>query len=214
MKFSYNDSFYVSHWTYWVGFYDFVLNELFPQKKETYKIFNAECIEFYKNTHIIIPFDNICFISERPTVIKTKQTQNGIIMHNESGPSIKYKDDYAIYALNGVVMPEWVLNQPKEELKSQDIIKIDNAEQRMQAMKHKGMGHFFDQLKVSIIDKKDNYELLLVDHAGEMCEYLKMINPSTGEIHLEGIMPNIKTVNDALAWRNGLEYWINPTALT
>lgn len=111
-------------------------------------------------------------------------------------------------------MPEWVLNQPKENVKVEDILKLDNAEQRMQAMKHKGLGHFFSELKAQLIDRKDGYELLMIDHDGEMCEYLKMINPSTGEIHLEGILPGLKTIDAARAWRNGLEYWINPLSLT
>jgi len=48
------------------------------------------------------------------------------------------------------------------------------------------------------------YELLLVRIEDRMCEFLKMVNPSTGEIHMEGVAPGTKTVNQALAFRLGL----------
>lgn len=111
-------------------------------------------------------------------------------------------------------MPKEIMSQAKDKVLPKDILQLKNAEQRMQGMKYIGLGKFFDSLTKKVVDKKDDYELLLIDHEGEQCEYLKMVNPSTGEIHLEGIQPGLKTVDQALAWRNGLEYWINPLQLT
>ena len=39
----------------WVAFYDFVLNEIFPERKEKFSVFNSECIDFYMNTFLIVP---------------------------------------------------------------------------------------------------------------------------------------------------------------
>jgi hypothetical protein len=44
--------------------------------------------------------------------------------------------------------------------------------------------------------------------------FLKMQNPSTGEWHIEGVHPSCRTVEQALAWRNGEEEYIMPRTLT
>lgn len=193
-------------WAGWQAFYEFFKDEVGVPGLEIIQ----PTLELSKDCGWIFPYNDFCVLSEKPQVLKIRNNR----LHNETGPALSYSDGFKIYALNGVIMPEWVINQPKENLKAKDILDIKNAEQRMQAMKHKGMGHFFDALEFKVLDKKNGYELLLVDHQGEMCEYLKMVNPSTGEIHLEGINPGLDTVDKALAWRNGLEYWINPQELT
>jgi len=35
--------------------------------------------------------------------------------------------------------------------------------------------------------------------------FLEMTNPSTGDLHREWIPPEIGTVREALAWRNGVD---------
>ena len=193
-------------WAGWQAFYEFFKDEVGVEGLEIIQ----PTLELSKDCGWIFPYSDFCVLSEKPQVLKIKNGR----LHSDTGAALSYSDGFKIYALNGVIMPEWVLNQPKENLKAQDILKISNAEQRMQAMKHKGLGHFFAELKTKVIDKKDGYELLLIDLQGEQCEHLKMVNPSTGEIHLEGVQPGTKTVDAALAWRNGLEYWINPLELT
>ena len=50
---------------------------------------------------------------------------------------------------------------------------------------------------------------------GRIRPYLKMINPSTNDIHFEGVHPQCNTVESALAWRNGIDgKWIEPEILT
>ena len=46
------------------------------------------------------------------------------------------------------------------------------------------------------------------------CNYLQMVNPSTKEIHFEGIPNTENTVLEALAWRDGESQYIKPIALT
>lgn len=70
-----------------------------------------------------------------------------------------------------------LFQQPKEQLDAKKILEISNAEQRMQAMKLKGLGAFFNQLESKSLDKRDGYELLLVNHVNEWREYLKMKIP-------------------------------------
>jgi hypothetical protein len=62
------------------------------------------------------------------------------------------------------------------------------------------------KLDAKVLDKQGNYELLNLN-LGEnrIRPYLKMINPSTGTFHIEGVEPKIKTVVEALNWRNQTE---------
>lgn len=196
-----------SHESFWVSFYCFI-NEVLDVKKTVGADIARRIVT---NCGWYWTFENLVIISEKPTSLNFNADQR---LHKETGPAILYKDGFAVYSLNGVRMPSWIFDVPKENLSSKKILALENAEQRMQAMKLKGLGHFFSELSTKEIDAEGDYKLLLVDLFGEQCEFLKMVNPSTGEIHLEGVPPGTKSVDEARAWRNALTYWVNPTALT
>lgn len=202
--------FYSNHLIYWNGFYDFILNELFEEEIPNYQSF-IEYNKALEHIHSFIPFKDIVFISDNP--VELNLNSDGRLSHIDK-PAMMYEDGYSLFYINGVKIDKKFIEIPKEEIKSEDVLAIQNAEERMQVMKKVGLGRFFDSLEKKTIDKQDDYELMLVKLNDEDCEFLKMVNPSTGEIHLEGVAPNTKTVSDALAWRNGLEYWINPLQLT
>jgi hypothetical protein len=53
------------------------------------------------------------------------------------------------------------------------------------------------------INQRGDYELSVVDLGdGIVRHYLRMLNPSTGVWHVEGVPPHCRTVAEALAWRN------------
>ena len=208
---------------YWVGYYDFILNVLFPDKKEDFKVFNEKCIDFYQNTYLIIPFDEICFISERPTKLSLSEGR----LHSETGPAIQFKDGYSYCALNGIQVPEWLFDKTMDEKnKVIEVLKLTNTEQRMASMKYLGMANFLDVLGAKMLDKYEDYRLYSLEFEGATIgPYLYMECPSTGRQFLEGVGdsdryenfdPTIKTCEDALLWRikkasNGL---FNDTKLT
>jgi len=78
-----------------------------------------------------------------------------------------------------------------------------NAENRMKIVKVNGIDAIYEAVGAKTIDKDGSYELISLD-LGEKSfrPYLKMINPSTGSIHIEGVHPDCKTVKAALEWRN------------
>jgi hypothetical protein len=56
-----------------------------------------------------------------------------------------------------------------------------------------------------VLDTQGNYSLLAVMLGNDVrsaCNFLKMLNPSIGVWHMEGVPNNIRTVRDALLWRN------------
>ena len=75
-------------------------------------------------------------------------------------------------------------------------------------------------LDAKVIDTYDSsiggkYELLTLDVGdGRIRPYLKMLNPSINEACIEGVRPEIKTVKEAICYRNGLNEFEEPQQLS
>ena len=111
------------------------------------------------------------------------------------------------------------------KLNVNDIFTLRNVTHRTELINHFGIEKIIDELEHTVVDKdtvnNNKYELLSVvipDTTPGAAEgtrtngnYLKMINPTTDEIHIEGVANatstwnghDINTVKLALAWRDG-----------
>ena len=143
----------------------------------------------------------------------------------KKNPNLDYKIDMA-YAVDTVPMT--------------DIFKLWNVSQRRILIDHYGMDNVISTLDSKVVDKdvvKGNpYELVVVQIPDKSrvtglrkATYLRMINPSTGETHFEGV-PNVitrdmdrwerrralkkQTVLCALAWRNQDDVYMAPEIIT
>jgi hypothetical protein len=178
------------------SFYDFcnkILKISFSKQKEW------DCYLHTSDVSLIYPFKDFIIISEKPTQIK----QKNLLLHNETGASIKYADGFEIYSLNGIRVSKEIVMTSAEKLNPKIILTERNTEVRREIVRKIGIERVLQKLGGKILDKKDNYELINID-LGEnrIRPYLKMLNPSIGTYHLEGIAPEIKTVEQALNWRN------------
>jgi len=95
-------------------------------------------------------------------------------------------------------------------------LKEKNAEARREIIKKVGIEKVVQRLGANVIDKWGLYELLTLDIPGMTVNptYLKMLNPSVGVWHLEGVPPEIKSCQEALAWRDGEAEYILPDTIT
>ena len=164
-------------------------------------------MDLAQSANWFFPYKNICIVSDRPEVVELK---NGRI-HCEVGPAVKYRDGFSVYGLDGARMPEWVVTTPAEEMEKDKVLALTNAEQRVRAIKKMGAHKLGGK---SISKKGDEYELLEVMIEGSKEKLLKMKNPSEPKIHYEFVAPEIKTVNEALAWRIGWTTFKEPVAKT
>lgn len=72
-----------------------------------YSVFDCDCISekwealqlLVKNCGFILPFRDICFVSDRPTELLFK---DNFILHAERRPAVVFRDGYEIFADNGV----------------------------------------------------------------------------------------------------------------
>lgn len=124
-------------------------------------------------------------------------------LHNEKGPAVEFAEQKSMYFLNGVKMPEWLVLTREGDLDPRRVLKLRNVEVRREFVRKVGIERICYSLDAIVRDKQGNYELLLLfldDNRPR--PYLKMLNPSLGTWHVEGIPPNITTVEEALNWRN------------
>ena len=202
-----------NHWCAWEVFYDFCNKIGAPYKKEDRKLLDI-WLDQSQEMHWWFPYKGIVLASERPTICKVNAQGR---LHNESDMAIKYADGWGIYSLNGVTMKEGHVMTPASKLDSSLILKETNVEVRRELIRKVGVERLVDQLPHKILDKQGDYSLISLDLAEEMkdCRYLKMLNPSIGVWHMEGVARECSTVQEAINWRAGdiKSNW-NPLQLT
>ena len=202
-------------WPGWTGFYDFVLNELFPKKKKEFKLFN-ELTEHWQEVHYYLLFPEIVFVSDFPKEIHINKDR--FQLHNSKGPALLYRDTYSLYKLNGVTVTKE--QAEAETFSKEEILNEKNADVRRELIRKIGIEKAMDILGAKVIDTYKSkiggkYELLSInyDDRGER-PYLRMTNPSMNLVHIEGVRPNTKTVKEAICYRNKLETFEEPQAIS
>lgn len=120
---------------------------------------------------------------------------------------MQYRDGWGIWALNGVRVPQALVETQADELDCTDwVVNQSNAEIRREAVRKIGVERVIQRLGGHSLDTHGDYELISLRLNGTRERpFLKMKNPSIGVWHVEGVAPHIKTVQQALNWRSGNE---------
>jgi hypothetical protein len=118
---SVGDSVYGQHDAGWLSFYEFFHEAvgLTEQTKQLRGLWNLS-----RSAGWAIPHENICWVSERHNILMRDDRAR---LHSLSGPACAYPDGWAIYAVHGVRVPEWVVERPNE-ITIQKITTEKNAE--------------------------------------------------------------------------------------
>jgi len=142
-------------------------------------------------------------VSRNPIEINSK----GNKLHKDGGMSVRFADNWGLWHLNNVNVPRWLAEQNEHDIDPAKFSKLKNAEIRREFIYKVGIERIVKSMGAKSLDKQGDYELLLVDLKGTTGEwpYLKMLNPSIGTWHMECVPQNIKTVRQALNWRNRSE---------
>jgi len=187
---------YGQHEAGFLGFYDY-FNNVVKLEKQTEKLKGLLIVA--QNANWWLPYENICWISERHNVCKLKEGK----IHCDDGPSIAYLDGFEVYGLNGIRVPKEIVMTTWDKLDAKIILKETNAEVRREIVRKIGIEKVCRDLGAKVLDKQGDYELLNLDIGDRKRPYLKMLNPSIGTYHIEGVAPDIDSVEKALNWRNG-----------
>jgi hypothetical protein len=190
-------------WSYWISHITF-LRDVGGLNLKEHKNFDS-FDRLANNSGPRMMHAKFCIVSEKPEFIKTEIRNNVHVAHSLKGPSHKWRDGFALHYLNGVRVPAWFINQRPSSLDPRMVLKIENADQRREFVRLVGIERICYSLGAVVVDKEGDYELLNLDLGdGRQRPYLKMLNPSIGTWHVEGVPPGTTTVGEALAFRNGL----------
>jgi hypothetical protein len=146
-------------------------------------------------------FWDYAFISERPMAIHRNAAGQ---LHRDGGPALVHSDGWGVWALNGIRMPYEYVETPAGQLKPGVILAERNADIRRELLRKVGIERMLSNLPHRMMDRTGNYELFSINLGPgvEDARYLKMLNPSVGCFHLEGVAPECDTVEKSLNWRN------------
>jgi len=146
---------------------------------------------------------NVLAISDRPSVLKRDDAGR---LHCENGPSIAYRDGWALHHWHGVAIPpEWVEGKRPTP---QGALQWPNVEQRRAACEILGWATILEQLKAKVIDEDGDPEIgslleVSLPDAGKE-RFLKVLC-GTGRVFALPVPREMKTAIEAQAWTWGLD---------
>jgi len=156
-------------------------------------------------------FEHGAFVCDRPVIHTSINAQGHYQLHYEYGPALAYEDELKIWSLNGVTVPQWLVETKAADLDPVKVTTIENADVRREFVHKVGPERIvqalspngpIDQQVYSTKDGREHrYQLYRFEVWGRPWTYLRMQNPSVDLTHFEGV-PNIcNTVDDALRFR-------------
>jgi hypothetical protein len=93
------------------------------------------------------PFKDFCIVSDRPSEI---HIENGLL-HNETGPAILFRDGYALWSIDGMMVSQKIVMHP-ETLTVAEIDKEINAEVRRIMIQRFGPKRYMEESGAECID--------------------------------------------------------------
>ena len=186
------------HWIARIGAYGALEAPMRVPDREWCRI--EPWIELAQSCCWIWPYEHLVVACEHPLEIHL----TGERLHCEVGPAVVFGDGWGVWALNGVVIPREVGEPPPEEVDPQLALTEENADVRREIVRKVGLERLCQAFGAQSVDRDREYELLLLDLGDRvMRPFLKMRNPSIDAWHIEGVTLGIRSVAEAIAWRNG-----------
>jgi hypothetical protein len=182
----------------WIGFYDY-FKIVCGLSAQTERLESLKQVT--ENAGWFLPHKNICWITERHNVLKRNSQGR---LHCDDGAALAYPEGWEIFALNGVRVKKEYAVTPAEDISPETVLSESNVDIRRELIRKVGIDRMLAKLPHRELSVRGNYRLLSINLGGEATDarYLKMINPSIGIFHLEGVPAECDTVDKALTWRN------------
>lgn len=157
------------------------------------------------------PNPNFVLVSDPPVQINLLDSR----LHCETGMALEYPDGWGLWELHGVRVPRWLVTTHERDLQPKKMMEIDNVQVRCEFVRKLGAERIVSALSRGPIDRasyrtangeEHSYELhRLAVSEGIEWNYLRMVNPSVGLVHFEGVPNDCMTVQGALNFRNGID---------
>jgi hypothetical protein len=197
------------------SFYDYMINvlgvKLSPELLEKYKVWEAT-----SKLCAIYPMEGLSVVCKKPLEIHLNERN---VLHKDGGAALAFggEGDFKIFALNGVLVPEWLAVTDSHKIDIEKYNEIINADVKAEFVRKVGIEQFLS--KGTKLDSYENYnqedhtwwwnsEYELWDMKSlfpnlDSAPFLKMRNPTTKIWHMEGVSPKCQKLTDALKERFG-----------
>jgi hypothetical protein len=188
----------------------------------TVSLDNIDDIGDYLPTDSYPALHNVCYDRNAETIgkiVKLERGKNKCVwlrndlkklderenLHSTNEPAY-VSGDLKLYFLHGVhIEPQYVHLVQVDHPNPKEVLAVKNVDIRRELIRRVGIEQFVDSLWHKVIDTQGDYvllDVLLNDNTWSNARFLKMLNPSIGVWHLEGVPNTVQTVEDALTWRN------------
>ena len=161
-------------------------------------------LELANHTGWYNAYEDIVVFQHSPEYIKFDEDNR---LHCETGPAIRYRDGYSVYAWHGVRVPaEWIEN--KESLTAEVALTWENVEQRRCAAEILGWESVIKELNPTIIDSDPDPmigDLLEVNIPDIGTERFIRVKCGTGRYFCLPVPPETKTALSGNSWTYGVE---------
>lgn len=196
---------YGCHDASWLAFHCF-MREVLGLRKETEPL--VPLMDLAEHTGWYIPYENICWMSERPCAINRDDEGRA---HCATGPAIAYPDGWSVYLWHGIRVPEeWILHPA--DMDPVKVINWPNIEQRRAAMEIMGWERVLTGLDAKVINEDPDPQigtLLEADLPDAPGSRFLRVKCGTGR---DFVIPVPREMNTALE-ANAATYGLEPEAL-
>lgn len=151
-------------------------------------------------------FENVAFVCDGSSSVQTDEDGR---LHSLSGPAISFVDGYELYAINGVVVEEFIVMSP-ESITSEKIEHEHNAEIRRVMLESFGLERYFREVGADLIDSTDAGKLYRKPMFRDEDLFLLEVTNSTAETdgsykkYVLRVPPFVGSAKEAVAWTFGL----------
>ncbi|BAY86608.1 hypothetical protein NIES267_61180 [Calothrix parasitica NIES-267] len=145
-------------------------------------------------------FENFAVVTPKPSEINLDEDYQ---LHAEGKPAVNY-DGFKIYANHGTIIPKKYGQIHPSKWKAEWLLSEKNAELRRILIQEIGYYRICQELQAVELDKWQEYTLLKINQNIdiESIHLLTMICPSTDNIHILRVPPDITSAREAMAWIN------------
>lgn len=187
----------------WISVYDY-FRAVCGFVEETEKL--LALMELCKSAGWCLPYRHVCWISERHNFLARDERGR---LHNLAGPAITYPDGWKIYAVHGVQVPAWVIENP-ETITVELIDSESNVDVRRVMIDQYGMQRYLMDSGAQITHQ-DTFGILYrkLVYNEEPIVMVKVRNSTPepdGSVkdYFLRVPPEIETARAAVAWTFGL----------
>ncbi len=157
------------------------------------------------------PHTEFCMVSDRPTkVLRDNQGR----LHSLEGQAIEWSDGWGIYSIHGVTFNKELYERVvARNMTFTDVMKLDNIEQRMIALRLLDPDQLLTGANAELISTgtfgAQIYRIDNEDLFDEVAYFARYSCPSTGRVYISGIDPNVAKQYDGdadwcMAWKQSL----------